>query len=133
MHQTTINHLRLTIALAAATLLAALAWVAVAQPGTAHAQLPGICDQYPDRPECQDDDDDGDEGDGPDDDGGEGPTAGAGGDGPSADAGAGSGELPFTGYPLSPLLLLLLLLLTVGLAIRAYLAIRQKLSDRPVA
>ena len=38
-------------------------------------------------------------------------------------------ELPFTGYPLTALILLLLILLLVGLAIRAYLAIRERVAD----
>lgn len=94
----------------------------------ASAQLPAICDQYPQNPNC---------------DGDIGPTGGSdvstppGSIGPTgtlgATAGVGEGagaELPFTGYPLSALILLLLLLLLIGLAIRAYLAIRDRIQAR---
>lgn len=37
-------------------------------------------------------------------------------------------ELPFTGYPLTALILLLLALLLLGFAIRAYLAIRDRVA-----
>lgn len=139
MQQAITKNLRLAMAIAMATLVAALAWTAAAAPDSAKAQLPGdICDQYPELPECEpevdptfcDENPDAPRCVGTEPTGGPGP----GGDGgPSADAGAGSGELPFTGYPLSPLLLLLLVLLTVGLAIRAYLEVRQRLGSRPLS
>lgn len=108
-----------------AALLAAAAMAVVATPQAA-AQQPAICDQYPNLPQCEDDvDDEGDEGDRDEVDevaAGGGPSAGAfgGGDG---------GELPFTGYPLNALILLLLALLTLGLATRAYVAVRERLRD----
>src|SRR5687767_8303386 len=83
----------------------------VADP--ANAGVPAICAQYPDLPECEV------PGPGP----GPGPDGG-----PTADAGV-TGELPFTGYPLTPLILLLLALLLAGLAIRTYLAVRDRLAD----
>ena len=81
----------------------------------ANAGLPAICDQYPNLPECEENvtppgEQPGDEG------------------GPTAEQGA-AGELPFTGYPLTPLILLLLALLLAGLAIRTYLAVRDRLAD----
>lgn len=83
----------------------------------ANAGVPAICDQYPDLPECQEPVP------------GPGPSPGPGPDGgPTADAGV-TGELPFTGYPLTPLILLLLALLLAGLAIRTYLAVRDRLAD----
>lgn len=84
----------------------------------AQAQQPAICEDYPDLPVC----DEGDDGNNPDDeddnDEDQGPTTGGGGD--------ADGSLPFTGYPITDLLLLLAALLATGLAIRAYLAIRQR-------
>ena len=50
--------------------------------------------------------------------------------GAAGTTGGNGGELPFTGYPLTPLLLLLLLLLAAGLAIRAYLAVRGRMRSR---
>lgn len=49
--------------------------------------------------------------------------------GPSANAGKG-GSLPFTGYPMTPLILLLLLLLLLGLLVRMYVAVRQRMRAR---
>jgi len=102
---------------AALGLLAALAiGAATAEP--AAAQQPDICQQYPDLPQCQ----------------GEDPGGGAGGQVPGGAAadlgGAGEAQLPFTGYPLTPLLLLALLLLLLGLAILAYQEIRDRLRER---
>src|SRR5688500_76223 len=88
-------------------------FVFAAVPATAAAQTPAICYEYPNLPECEDEDEDEDDG------GPGGPGAG----GPSGEANAG-GELPFTGYPLNPLILILLLLLALGLATRIYLAVR---------
>lgn len=109
------------VLVAALGLFAALVIAAVA-PSLAEAGTPAICDDYPDLPICDEgpggggggDDDGGPGGD----DGGAGPTAGGDGD--------GDGSLPFTGYPITDLLLLLALLLVAGLAIRAYLAIRDR-------
>lgn len=102
-------------------LLAAVIAIAAA-PGQAQAQQPAICQEYPNLPICQgpgggggdDDDRDTDEQQAP---------AGAGGGGGTGDA---DGKLPFTGYPITDLLLLLAILLAAGLAIRAYLAIRER-------
>ena len=84
-------------------------------PATAAAQSPAICDEYPNLPECVEDD----RNDRDDDNGGPGAA------GPSGEANAG-GELPFTGYPLNPLILILLVLLALGLATRMYVAIRDR-------
>lgn len=101
---------------AAAALFTALALGAIS--ASEAAAEPAICSQYPDLPQCQ-----------PDGDGQEGQpaaTAGA----PSADVAADN--LPFTGYPLTALILLLLVLLLTGLAIRGYLAIRERVGgNRP--
>lgn len=43
-------------------------------------------------------------------------------------SGANNGTLPFTGYPLSPLVMVLLILLLAGLALRAYVAVRDRLT-----
>jgi hypothetical protein len=96
----------------------------------ASAQGPGsdFCEEYPDAPGCvaptgptgptgtTDDT-------GPTDDAG--PSANAPGGGGDGD---GDGNLPFTGYPLTALILLLLVLLLAGLALRAYLAVRDRLA-----
>lgn len=99
-------------ALALATIFVALL---VAAP-SASAQQPAICDRYPNLPQCQ----------GPTDD--EGTTD----DGLNNPGPAGSGEaaggLPFTGYPMTFLILLLLALLLLGLAIRVYLAARDRVA-----
>lgn len=100
----------------------------------ASAQGSVFCDQYPNDPDCDDDgggpDDDG--GGGPDDDGNQGP--GGDGDGPVSGDGLGGGNdggnLPFTGYPLSPLIIMLLILLAVGLTLRGYTAVRDRLGSR---
>ena len=133
--------------LALAAIAAALALSALVAD-SASAQQPAICDQYPQLPQC---DDQGGGGGGGGDGGGgvagesdsssdddQGSTGdettgtspgvfpGSGG-GPTAGAGGGTGgELPFTGYPLTPLLLILLLLLAAGLVIRAYVAARER-------
>jgi len=126
--------------------------LAFAAPASA---LPAICDEYPDLPVCSANTGGG--GDGSGDDVGSatasgGPdlpvgsdTTGGGDSGPGTDSvgsagtsgspssagGTGSGgELPFTGYPLTTLLLLMLLLLALGLAIRAGVAIHDRLGGR---
>jgi len=109
--------------LGAATLLGLLGALLL-MPSVAPAQ--SICEQYPNLPVCVEPDDGGGDRDG-DDDGDE-DVAGAGA-GASA-GGDGDGELPFTGYPLTPLLLLLLALLLAGLTIRAYLAARERRAGR---
>jgi hypothetical protein len=116
----------LLIALAALLLAVAATFAfSAATADPASAQVPAICDEYPGLPQC------------------EGPTAG-GGDAPGNQGGGGEnalpgsggatgeadGTLPFTGYPLTPLLLLLLVLLATGLTIRAYLAIRDRVRAR---
>jgi hypothetical protein len=47
--------------------------------------------------------------------------------GSTSGAEAARGELPFTGYPLTPLIMLLLLLVLGGLLIRGFLAVRDRL------
>ncbi len=107
---------------AAIALLAATFVLAI--PGSAAAGQPAICAQYPDLPQCEEDDAGGggneneNDGDGDGDD----PVGGGGGTG-----NADGGDLPFTGYPLTPLLALLLALLVAGMAIRAYLIVRDRL------
>lgn len=52
---------------------------------------------------------------------------------PNGGAGPGGGEggeLPFTGYPVTPLILLLLLLLATGAALRTYVAVRDRMQAR---
>jgi hypothetical protein len=101
----------------AALIVAALAFavtfsLASAPPASAQG-LPSICDEYPNLPICEE------------------PTGGGNnnppGAGPTAEQGVSTGELPFTGYPLTPLLLLLLLLLLLGMALRAYVEIRDRI------
>ena len=59
--------------------------------------------------------------------GGNVPTGGGGETNPSAGQG---GQLPFTGYPVTPLILLLAALLAAGAMIRAYIAARDRLLAR---
>jgi hypothetical protein len=112
-------------------LLAAVCALILFGPSTASASSAAVCDQYPDLPQCQS------AGGG----GGGGGTSPSGGDGGgggvpgSADTATGSaataGELPFTGYPLTPLVLFLVILVTGGLTIRAYVAARDRLAAHP--
>jgi hypothetical protein len=83
-----------------------------------------FCQQYPNDPSCQGD---------------IGPTGGddvllpfgdATGGPTGATDGVGSGELPFTGYPLPGLLLLMLLLLALGIALRTAVAARERMRAR---
>lgn len=110
-----------TLAATAAFILLMLAYGGYSAT-TAQAQgLPAICDQYPDLPQCQvDPDPDPDPNPNPPDIG---PNAGGDGDGTGAAAGS---ELPFTGFPITPLVLILILLLLAGLTLRAYLAMRER-------
>lgn len=94
--------------------------------GSAFAQgdgLPAICDEYPNLPECQPLPEPPDEE----------PTD----EGPSANNNGGDrdgdGNLPFTGYPLNGLILLLLVLVASGIAIRAGIAARERLVRDPNA
>lgn len=104
-------------------LLLTFAFSAIAAQ-TASAQGPGsaLCDRYPELPQCQEDEVD--DGNNPN------PEPDADDAGPTGDS---SGNLPFTGYPLTALILLLLLLLIVGLTVRAYLVIRDRISNGPAA
>ena len=104
-----------------ATLGMILAIMATMAP-SAHAQLPSACEEYPDLEICI----------GPTDEESAGDDQGPGVDGgnnPSANNGDGNGSLPFTGYPLTSLILLLLALLVIGLTVRAYAAVRERLRD----
>lgn len=108
---------RLIIAFGVAALLAAVIGSLLAA-SPASAQLPDICAQYPDDDICVGPGDEASpEGDqGPGDDGGD-----------RDGSGDGDGSLPFTGYPLTTLILLLLLLLALGLLARGVAAVRERL------
>jgi len=108
---------RLTIAFGGVALLLAV-FVSLIGAAPAGAQLPDICDQYPDNEVCDDPIDDG----GPD-----GGPGGDDGDDGGSGKGDGDGSLPFTGYPLTTLILLLLILLAAGLLARAAAAARDRL------
>jgi hypothetical protein len=106
-------------------LLGVLLAILVAAP--AQAQLPSICQQYPNLPQCLPGG-----GGGGDDDGGD-PGAGIGvgaGDGDGTGDLGGSGRLPFTGYPVTSLILLALLILLAGLVLRTTQAINHRLRER---
>lgn len=129
--------------------IAAIASLALAVVFAASASAdPAICDQYSvGLPQCSQGTTGGEEtggsqnpGGGNGDQGGAANPA-AGGDADSsaipsdgaASAGApggSDGTLPFTGYPITPLALILLTLLLAGLTLRAYLAIRERLRGR---
>jgi hypothetical protein len=103
----------------------------VAESASAQSRGSDFCEEYPSTPGCDTEPGGGGGGggDGEEDD----EFAGDHGDGvvPTGDAG-GDGNLPFTGYPVTALVLLLLILLLGGLAIRAYLAVRDRLGgERP--
>lgn len=85
-----------------------VAMLALAAP--AQAQLPSICTEYPDHPSCEI----APEGFNVPPAGDLGPEGLGGGD----NLGNGDGTLPFTGYPVSPLILFAILLLMLGIAAR---------------
>lgn len=119
---------RIAVTVVLAT-LATLAALAATQASPAGAQFAAICQQYPTLPECQEQGADLIAGIEPGAPTGEPGVTGIPVGGPTAAVG-GVGKLPFTGYPLTPLLLLLLILVLAGLTIRAYLAIRERLGER---
>lgn len=114
--------LRASIFAALALLVCVTGLVAADQ---SQAQLPSICEQYPDRDICIGPVDDADENGNDAVD----PTGAGDGDG----TGDADGSLPFTGYPLTGLILLLLALLLAGLTIRAGVAVRERFSGRDSA
>ena len=94
--------------------------LALASP--AQAQLPSICEEYPDDPSCDVD-----------------PTGfdvppvtdlGPEGLGGSDNLGNGNGELPFTGYPVSPLILFAILLLLLGVAARVIAHVSRRAREQ---
>lgn len=105
-------------------LLVAGCFVLITAAPAAAQNLPAGCDEY-DNPGCVDDDDDV----GDDDVGDLGPA----GSGDGTGSGDGDGTLPFTGYPLTSLLLLFLALLAAGVMIRAGVAARERLGRSPNA
>ena len=106
---------------AMALIVSALA-VTLVLADQASAQLPAGCEEYE---ICIGPTDEGDL------DGGEDPIGFPGADGDGNGSGDSDGSLPFTGYPLTGLILMLLILLVTGLAIRSYIAVRARLgSDR---
>jgi len=134
-----ITRLAVGVALSALAVLAFGALIAE----RAAAQDAAICDQYPGLPQCDQANggSGGDQGPIGGDEGLTGgdqsPSAGStvngipGAGGPTAAiAGSAKGELPFTGYPLTPAILIFLLLLIAGLTIRASLAIRDRVRAR---
>lgn len=108
-------------------LVGALGLVAAA-PASAQGGLPAICDEYPNLPECQPLPQPPDDDPRPDADDDEGPSAGV---GATGGGGSGDGKLPFTGYPVTGLVLLLLGLLTLGLMIRGAVALRERFARNP--
>jgi hypothetical protein len=117
----------LLIALATLLTLAAALAFGAATADKASAQLtPDICNQYPGVPQCQE----AAGGGGGSDPGGGSAAIPGGGDSGSASNVGTKGTLPFTGYPINALILLLLVLLASGLTIRAYVAIRNRLRAR---
>jgi hypothetical protein len=115
-----------------ATLCALVALAIAAVAADRASAEPAICSEYPGLSQCeQPTTGGGDTGGGvnPADGGGAvSPIPGAG--GPSAAGGGARGALPFTGYPLTPVILLLLALLVAGLAIRGYVALRERTQAR---
>lgn len=112
------NHVRILAAVLALAMACAVALgLSLAPP--AGAQTPAICDQYPNLPICSGGGGGGNDSDDTDD-------ADAGTAGAAGTAGTAGGSLPFTGYPLTGLMLLLVGLLAAGAATRGYLAIRDR-------
>ena len=115
--------------------IALVAVILFAAPNAAASSA--VCDQYPDIPQCAAPAT-GQGGTAAQPGGGDGTGESvltSGGSPPAAEgaATAGSsggpgkaGDLPFTGYPLSPLVAVLLAALAAGLAIRIYLAVRRR-------
>lgn len=95
----------------------ALLLVAAAPAG---AQSSAFCQQYPNDPTCVDDITGG--GDPDNDDVG----ADTGGGNSPIGAGNATSQLPFTGFPLTPALLLMLLLLAAGIALRTAVWLRER-------
>lgn len=133
MHQGVVVH-RIGLAVVAAllALLGALVAGAVSAPHASAQGTDPVCEEYPNLPQCEEDqvddgeDDEADDRDGQDDEA----TALPGGGGPTASGSGGGGNLPFTGYPVSSLVLLLIALLAAGAALRGYLALRERLASR---
>jgi hypothetical protein len=116
------------IGLGAFLLVALVAMLSVASPAQAGA-LPDICVEYPEDPSCELPEPPppfppGDPGD-PNDPDDELPIDESGSVDPSQ-LGDGGGNLPFTGYPVSALILFALLLLLLGLLVRAAIAARRR-------
>ena len=116
-------------------LVLALTGLMLAAPA---AQAQDICDVYASLPQCQGDTGGGGGPGGPGGPGGGGDDGGGGGAGGGggfvadlfvADGGdgGGGGELPFTGYPLTPLVAVLLVLIATGLLIRLGVAVRDRM------
>jgi hypothetical protein len=108
-------------------------------PSLAAGQSPDICAQYPDDPQCQPPDTGGGNPPGTTspgtDNGAVNPASGGaslppGSVGPTGHLSKGSGTLPFTGYPISPLVLFALLLILLGLIIRGGSAAGRRALDR---
>lgn len=131
---------QLTIAVATFALAFAGVTAVLALNASSASAGPSVCEQYPDLPQCGGAPGGGGDpaGGGDGDSGDEGPAAGggdsAGVQGPSADLSGGrGGDLPFTGYPMTALILLLVVLLLAGLGIRSYLAVRDRVADDDTA
>jgi hypothetical protein len=130
MNFTSINPIRALALFGLMTL--ALSFLGLAFANSASAQFPSGCFEYEDP--CIGGTDEAGE------NGGAGPGGGGGhnGFGPGGDGdgngGSGTGDadgkLPFTGYPLTSLILLLLVLLASGLVIRGGTALREKFAHR---
>lgn len=84
---------------------------------SAEAQLPPICQEYADLPVCNQGEED--------DDGPDGPIGI-----PGPDDTAGGGTLPFTGYPITPIVLVALLLLIAALLLRGAIAVNDRMQAR---
>jgi hypothetical protein len=125
--RTNFRLIALAIALIGA-LVAILFAISPVSVETASAQAQGAGGQYPDGDVGPGGGSGGDSGLLPEVEGGGNPPGGDG--GPSANGDDGGGNLPFTGYPLSTLVLLLLILLAAGLLLRGSIAIRDRFRAR---